>query len=245
MIRPYTIFCVILAGASGLFLYSKKHQTNVLDQNIRTIVQHTNNIRQQTAMLQSQWALLNQPDRLQALSARFLTGLTPMAPEQYKRLSTAIASLPRPGSAAPQHDLMIAAAAPTAPHTPEPSRVVQPAPVQLARLSETAPAADLASHHVVTDRPQRSAPAMLEHVEPVARAHVSSSVRYATYHGARAVATPAMAWRSATGGPLLNASRSSRTDTAPTRYAPPQRRGNQSAFALADDALPPPMPLAD
>ncbi|GAJ30233.1 cell division protein FtsL [Acidomonas methanolica] len=98
MIRPFTVLCALLAGGSGLFLYTKKHETTVLDQNITQIVQSTERVRQQTAMLRTQWALLNQPDRLASLATRFLPHLRPMAPQQYVRLASAMDMLPAPGS---------------------------------------------------------------------------------------------------------------------------------------------------
>ncbi|WP_336945636.1 hypothetical protein [Asaia sp. HN010] len=104
MIRPFTILCALLAGGSGMFLYTKKHETTVLDQHITTVVQKTERVRQQTAMLRTQWALLNQPDRLSALSTRFLGQLHPMAPTQYVRLASMIDSLPAPSTKPAFHD---------------------------------------------------------------------------------------------------------------------------------------------
>ncbi|UYH51685.1 hypothetical protein N5W20_02090 [Candidatus Kirkpatrickella diaphorinae] len=245
MIRPYTIFCVLLAGASGLFLYSKKHQTNVLDENIRTIVRQTDDVRQQTAMLQSQWALLNQPDRLQKLSARFLTDLTPMAPTQYKRLGTAIAALPAPGSAGPQRDMMVAAA--SAPSDTMSVQHAAPAPATQtsqavkAKPTEVMAAAqrDASPHHVVTDKPHLSTrlalatPPMKHEATPAVRAHTDSHVHYATYRGTRAVATPAVAWRPSSGGRLT---------ATKARYRQLGTHNTESTFAMADGALPPPAP---
>ncbi|NVN42182.1 cell division protein FtsL, partial [Ameyamaea chiangmaiensis] len=99
MIRPFTLLCALLAGFSGLYLYSKKHQTTVLDQQITHIVDQTQQVRQQTAMLRTQWALLNQPDRLSTLATRFLPSLRPMAPEQFIRMASLEERLPAPGSA--------------------------------------------------------------------------------------------------------------------------------------------------
>lgn len=104
MIRPFTIVCALLAGGSGMFLYTKKHETTVLDQQITSIVQKTERVRQQTAMLRTQWALLNQPDRLSTLSTRFLAQLHPMAPNQYVRLASMVASLPAPSTKPAYHD---------------------------------------------------------------------------------------------------------------------------------------------
>lgn len=94
MIRPFTALCVLLAGASGLYLYTEKHRTTVLDQQISRIVQDTQHIRERTAMLRAEWALLNQPDRLQALSTRFLPDLHPMAPAQFVQMASLVRRLP-------------------------------------------------------------------------------------------------------------------------------------------------------
>jgi len=104
MIRPFTILCALLAGGSGMFLYTKKHETTVLDQHITAVVQKTERVRSQTAMLRTQWALLNQPDRLSALSTRFLGQLHPMAPTQYVRLANMIDALPAPSTRPAFHD---------------------------------------------------------------------------------------------------------------------------------------------
>ncbi|WP_456305464.1 cell division protein FtsL, partial [Gluconacetobacter johannae] len=98
MIRSFTFLCAVMAGLSGLFLYSKKHQTTLLDQQISHIVADTQHIREQTAMLRAEWALLNQPDRLGALSARFLPGVRPMAPTQFIQMASLADRLPAPGS---------------------------------------------------------------------------------------------------------------------------------------------------
>lgn len=133
MIRPFTILCALLAGGSGMFLYTKKHETTVLDQNITSVVQKTERVRQQTAMLRTQWALLNQPDRLSALSSRFLGQLHPMTPTQYVRLASMIETLPAPSTRPAFHDpresLSIAVSqAPAAPV----ARVSDPAPAPAA-----------------------------------------------------------------------------------------------------------------
>ncbi|MBB2200411.1 cell division protein FtsL [Gluconacetobacter tumulisoli] len=98
MIRSFTFLCAVMAGLSGLFLYSKKHQTTLLDQQISRIVADTQHIREQTAMMRAEWALLNQPDRLGTLSARFLPGIRPMAPTQFIQMASLADHLPAPGS---------------------------------------------------------------------------------------------------------------------------------------------------
>ena len=94
MIRPLTFFCVVLAGTSGLYLYTEKHQTTVLDQKISKVVQETQQIRERTSMLRAEWALLNQPDRLQSLATRFLPQLHPLDPTQFVQLASVEQRLP-------------------------------------------------------------------------------------------------------------------------------------------------------
>jgi len=125
MIRPFTAICALLAGTSGLFLYTEKHHTVLLDQQITRIVQDTQHIRERTAMLRAEWALLNQPDRLQALATRFLPGLQPMAPTQFVQL----AQLPQvlPPVSQPGADLVASATSlPAAPIVPVLAEAVAP-----------------------------------------------------------------------------------------------------------------------
>ncbi|QNT77423.1 cell division protein FtsL [Entomobacter blattae] len=96
MIRPFTILCVLCSGFSGLFLYSKKHQTTVLNQQIASIVHDTQRIHDQTSMLKTEWSLLNQPDRLKTLSAKILPSLASMRPDQFVQLASLSSRLPSP-----------------------------------------------------------------------------------------------------------------------------------------------------
>ncbi len=114
MIRPFTVLCVLLAGASGMYLYTAKHRTTVLDQQISQVAHDTQAIRERTAMLRAEWALLNQPDRLQALASRFLPHLHPLAPGQFVQMTALAQHLP-------QID-----AAPAAPAAPEPASDAAP-----------------------------------------------------------------------------------------------------------------------
>ncbi|CAP57127.1 putative inner-membrane translocator [Gluconacetobacter diazotrophicus PA1 5] len=96
--RSFTILCAMMAGLSGLYLYSTKHQTTLLDQQISQIVADTQHVREQTAMMRAEWALLNQPDRLASLSARFLPDMKPMAPTQFIQMTALADRLPAPGA---------------------------------------------------------------------------------------------------------------------------------------------------
>lgn len=92
--RPFTCCCAVLAIASGFFLYTKKHQTTLLDQQISSIVHETEHVRAQTAMLRTEWALENQPERLAALVAKHATYLQSMDPAQFVRMADLVQHLP-------------------------------------------------------------------------------------------------------------------------------------------------------
>lgn len=94
MIRPVTLFCALMAAGAGLFLYAKKHDTLVLDQDITATVHQARRVQAQTAMLRTQWALLNQPDRLAALTTRVLPRLHAIEPTQFVRLDKLEERLP-------------------------------------------------------------------------------------------------------------------------------------------------------
>ena len=94
MIRPFTALCALLAAGSGLYLYTEKHRTTLLDQQISQIVQNTRQVREHTAGLRAEWALLNQPERLQSLAGRFLPELHPMVPAQFVQMAALAQRLP-------------------------------------------------------------------------------------------------------------------------------------------------------
>lgn len=94
MIRFVTLLCAAMAAGSGLFLYTKKHETLVLNQEIRKTIEDTRRIQQQTAILRTQWALLNQPDRLNALAQRVLPEMSQVDPTQFVQLTDLRKRLP-------------------------------------------------------------------------------------------------------------------------------------------------------
>lgn len=94
--RPFTCCCAVLAIASGFFLYAKKHQTTLLDQQIARIVHETEHVRTQTAMLRTEWTLENQPERLTELAAHHAAYLRIMEPTQFVRMADLSSHLPAP-----------------------------------------------------------------------------------------------------------------------------------------------------
>jgi hypothetical protein len=95
MIRPFTCLCLFAALGSGLYLYSEKHRTEMLDREIGRVVRATQDARERTGLLRAEWALLNEPGRLQQMAERYLT-LKTMAPTQFVQLADLASRLPAP-----------------------------------------------------------------------------------------------------------------------------------------------------
>ena len=124
MIRPTTVLCLLTACGSGLYLYSEKHRTALLDRDIGRVIHATEAAQARTGLLRAEWALLNEPGRLQDMAGRYLT-LHPMAPTQFVPVAQLAAHLPAPvatppdgdaadDDAAPAADLAVASALPPA-----------------------------------------------------------------------------------------------------------------------------------
>jgi hypothetical protein len=139
MIRPVTCLCLLAACGSGAYLYTEKHRTALLDRDIGRVIHATEAARARTGMLHAEWALLNEPGRLEDMAGRYLT-LHPMAPTQFVQGSELPDHLPAPVAfsvASPtDDDDGDASAAAVA------SAVAAPAPTQTADA-----AAGLPSHH--------------------------------------------------------------------------------------------------
>ncbi len=67
-----TMFGLIAAIASGLFVYSAKHAAATLDGQIAQAIHAAGAANQQASLLRAEWSLLNNPDRLHALADRYL-----------------------------------------------------------------------------------------------------------------------------------------------------------------------------
>lgn len=144
MIRPITCITFLFACGSGLYLYHVKHQVRLLDQQIVDVVHQTKKVRAEERVLRAQWALLDEPGRLQKLATQFLT-LQPTKPTQYATAADLdsrlppVAQPPQPtDTAAPAAAPLIAALPPPAapPAPPEPSS--HPRPVAVAAATPRA-----------------------------------------------------------------------------------------------------------
>ena len=130
MIRPITCVGFILACASGFYLYQTKHRVTVIDRETASVVRQTSVIRKQIPILAAEWALLNQPDRIQQLADQYLA-LKPTDPSQFATLEVLDCRLPQILSA---EGTPVACAAPSAEPPPVPSAdlVAQAEPASIA-----------------------------------------------------------------------------------------------------------------
>jgi hypothetical protein len=95
MIRPFTCLCLLAAFGSGMYLYTEKHRAELLDRQIGRVIHETEAARQRTGLLRADWALLNDPTRLQDMSDKYLA-LKPLAPGQFVQLAELSNRLPAP-----------------------------------------------------------------------------------------------------------------------------------------------------
>jgi hypothetical protein len=100
MIRPFTFLTMLLAAVSGAYLFAVKHRAQVLEDQIAATADASRVDAQRIRVLQAQWALEIDPNRLNQLAAKFTT-LTPMKPAQLITLAALRDVLPPAGSAAP------------------------------------------------------------------------------------------------------------------------------------------------
>ena len=113
MIRPLTCVCMLLAGVSGLYLYQSKHRAQMLDREIERTLRAADVARDRISVLRGEWALLNEPERLAALSQSHL-GLKSLTPSQFVTAAELGARLPMPvapGTTFPPEDEEAAPAA--------------------------------------------------------------------------------------------------------------------------------------
>ena len=115
MIRPLTCVCLILAAGSGLYLYQVKQRAFALDASLRSTFHDIDAARERTRMLRADWALVNDPERLQVLASQYLK-LQPMQPSQLLTMDQLAAALPPPAPFP----------APVAPAATKPAPVVDP-----------------------------------------------------------------------------------------------------------------------
>jgi hypothetical protein len=93
MIRPLTLVCLMLAGGSGYYLYQVKEKVAHSEKDLRDVIRQTNGAMERTAVLQAEYALLTEPERLRRMVERNLP-LQPMQASQFTRAPDAEKRLP-------------------------------------------------------------------------------------------------------------------------------------------------------
>jgi hypothetical protein len=103
MIRPFTLITMVMAMVSGAYLFAVKHRAQVLDDQLAAVTQGARLDEQRIRVLQAQWALEIDPNRLTYLASKF-SQLQPMKPEQLVTLTALPGMLPPAGSPAPSEN---------------------------------------------------------------------------------------------------------------------------------------------
>jgi outer membrane biosynthesis protein TonB len=101
MMRPLTIICMLLAVGSGLYLYRTKHRAQMLDREITATLKQADDVRARGGLLRADYALLNDPIRLQELVDLHLP-LKTTAPTQFTTLADFARRLPPVGLPEPE-----------------------------------------------------------------------------------------------------------------------------------------------
>jgi hypothetical protein len=167
MIRPFTTVTVLLAAGAGLFLYQTKHKARLLDRQIADTMHATEAARASTGILRAEWQLLNDTERLSALSGRYLT-LKPTAPTQFTTLADLGSRLPavRPPPPPPGTKVPAETDGPDGDGASPPIAATEPAPATEAPAHQTTvasaavrPETHAADQHAQDRRPAEHRPA--------------------------------------------------------------------------------------
>ena len=103
MTRPLTWLCLFVALGSGLFLYQAKHRAQLLDREITQVMKTADATRARSGVLQVEYQLLSDPQRLAELTASHLS-LRPTAPGQFSTWADLVRRLPPVGLPTPNDD---------------------------------------------------------------------------------------------------------------------------------------------
>jgi hypothetical protein len=173
MIRPFTCLCFLLACGAGLYLYQSKHRAQLLDREIEQTVHATEATRDQARLLNAEWMLLNDPERLRSLADQFLN-LQTVKPPQFTTLAdldrrlppvrspdAPLEPVPVPAVMTPMVPMPVA----QADQPPAPERAATPAPA-VAAQSPARPAASSVAER--KPAPERIAEAPAPHAAPAA-----------------------------------------------------------------------------
>lgn len=143
MIRPGLLLWAALVVAAGLLLYKVKHDVRELEEELAGLNRAIQERRDRIHVLEAEWSLLNEPERLRDLATRHLA-LGPLRADQLARASEAVPRL----ALAPARAL---------PAAEPPAPVAQSAPATEPPLAPTV-VASLPLPPVFPDPVPRSAP---------------------------------------------------------------------------------------
>ena len=167
MIRPFTCLCLAAAAGSGLYLYTAKHDAQMLERDIGRITHQAQENRARAAMLRAEYDRLGDPDRLRELAGQVLT-LQPTDPRQFSSMVELEQRLPAVGR---REDANL----------PTPSPIAAPAPV-------SAPVPAVGPTPVPASRPAPPAPRPLT---PIVTAALAPAAQVATPSPSIPVPAPA------------------------------------------------------
>lgn len=123
MIRPAVLLWAALVVAAGLLLYKVKHDVRELEEELAGLNRAIQERRDRIHVLEAEWSLLNEPERLRDLATRHLA-LAPLRADQLARASEAVPRLAlAPARALPAAEL--------------PAPVAQTAPAAEPSLAQT------------------------------------------------------------------------------------------------------------
>jgi hypothetical protein len=172
MMRPLSIICMLLAIGSGLYLYRTKHRAQMLDREITATLRQADEVRARGGLLRADYALLNDPIRLQELVDQHLP-LKTTAPTQFTTLADFERRLPAVGLpppepvAEPEIPTAIMRPPPGAPAVAEAAPVRAPdAPAPDTRTAEAAPAEAKPAETKVAEPKPEPRPAAVAAVAP-------------------------------------------------------------------------------
>jgi hypothetical protein len=114
MIRASTIALVGLVLGAGLVTYQMKDRVAKLDRELVRVQRETLAEQERQHVLDAEWSLLNEPERLRRLAERHLP-LAPMQPRQFSELGDAVRRLPAAAPEAPPAPAVVAEPPPTSP----------------------------------------------------------------------------------------------------------------------------------
>jgi hypothetical protein len=211
MIRPFTLLTAVIFLLSGAYMFAIKHRAEATEVRIAQIDQQSRLDAGRIRVLQAQWALETDPDRLSQLAARF-TNLTPMKPAQLVTLAALAQALPPPGAPVPAPNpeqsapLTVPDVATAAPVLPLPP-AAPPTPVRVASAAHAASLNDVEHllHHLNTPPARVRAPAhppRLARATPAPR-HEPAPVSQSSSDGAQILTARAVVASPLGGGSLL------------------------------------------